>query len=173
MISLLQVVIFLFVSVAEAREMVKGEWIESRRSIYRYVSVYDVQHISQKLEGFPWISEDCHDDGDRFANWSKTVAYERTYEGTLNLTYLGFGIDLGGSSSRTFEYTFERWVHATKGIRARHVLYEDFENWIGESHVEYLGPDGSVTVGTKKYPFSLKRQNYGLVVKRERIEQCQ
>jgi hypothetical protein len=151
---------------------VEGEWIKTRKNEYRYVTNYEVKRVKRPLNNFPWIEEDCHDTGNRFASWSKTLTYELTYNGTLNFNLLGFfDVDLGKEKSKSIEFTFQRWVTPTLGIRARHVLHEEFEIWDGVTEVEFRhGND--VVVGEKSYPFRLNKMNYGISVERENVEIC-
>lgn len=149
-----------------------GDWVQGRRADYRYVTNYEVETIQKPFRGVPWIQEDCHDAGDRFANWSRTVAYEITYNGGLSFDLLGVGFELGASRSQSVELAFERWIHATDGIKARHVLHEEYENWIGETRVEFRNDNGETYFGSKVYPFRLNKMNYGLFVKRDVLEVC-
>lgn len=159
-------------ALAENQE-VTGEWIEGRRYDYRYLTQYEVKKTLRPLKSFPWIEEDCHDDGDRFANWSKTISYDVTYSGSISFDFLGLGFEIGGDRGQSVEFAFERWVHATKGVRARHVLMEEFETWNGITSVEFRYEDGSIVKGSKTYPMKLEKLNYGLIVKREILEVCQ
>jgi hypothetical protein len=162
----------LFSSSAFSSQKIFGDWIETRRYDYRYVSTYEVSAVSQPLKIFPWIEEDCHDDGDRFANWVKTIRYQMTYSGIISFKLLGVGLELGGESAREIEFVFERWIHATKGIKARHTLFEEYENWVGTSKVEFRYPDGTQEFENRTYPFTIKKVNYGLRVERKIIQLC-
>lgn len=151
-----------------------GDWIQGRKQDYRYVTTYEAQKIIRPFQGFPQIEQDCHDEGQRFANWAKSVSYDITYSGGLNFSFLGFAeLDLGTERSKTVEFTFQRWVIPTKGLRARHTLLEDFEEWLGVTEVEFRDTDGIIKKGQKTYPFKLNRMNYGISVHREVIEVCQ
>lgn len=151
-----------------------GDWIEGRRQDYRYVTTYETQKTIRPFQGFPQIEQDCHDEGQRFASWAKSVSYEITYSGGLNFSFLGFAeLDLGADRSKTVEFTFQRWVIPTKGLRARHTLMEDFEVWSGITEVEFRDADGMIKKGSKTYPFKLDRMNYGISVHREILEICQ
>ena len=156
-----------------AGERVEGEWIKSRKSEYRYVTTYEVRRVKRPLNNFPWIQEDCHDSGNRFAGWSQTLSYEVIYSGSLNFNLLGFlDVDLGREKSKSVEFTFQRWITPTLGVRARHVLNEEFENWVGETKVEFRHED-KTTWGKKTYAFSLNKMNYGISVSREDVEFCE
>lgn len=162
----------LFLALAVQAETITGEWIQGRRQDFRYITDYEVKKVQRPFQGVPWIEEDCHDDGDRFANWSKSISYAITYSGGVSFELLGVGLELGAERSRAVEIAFERWVHATRGIRARHVLYEQYETWEGTTRVEFMDEAGKITDGKNKYPFRLNRMNYGLFVKREILENC-
>jgi hypothetical protein len=149
-----------------------GPWIHSRKSTYRYVTEYEVKKIRKPLWGYPWIEEDCHDTGNRFANWAQTITYEVSYGGGLNFSLLGFfEVDLGGERSRSIEYTFQRWVTPTEGIRARHRLMENYETWEGTTYLEIQTPHGTQRTD-RTFPFFLDRLNYGISVEREILEVC-
>lgn len=167
------ILLSLFSLRAIASHQTYGEWIEGRKSDYRYVTTYEVSKVSKPLKSFPWIEEDCHDDGDRFANWAKTISYEMIYSGNISFELLGLGLELGGERGQTIEFSFERWIHATKGIKARHTLVEEYENWVGTTKVEFKYPDGTQVFGNKTYPFSISKVNYGLRVERKIIQLCE
>jgi hypothetical protein len=171
MINLILAGLFSFAFV-HASQTIEGEWIKGRKSDYRYLTTYEVIKVSRPLKNFPWIEEDCHDDGDRFANWAKTISYQVTYSGSISFELLGLGFELGGEKARTVEFTFERWIHATRGIKARHTLMEEYENWVGNTQVEFMSHQGEITRGLKTYPFSLSKVNYGLKVKRDILQEC-
>lgn len=160
-------------STAFASQTTHGEWIEGRRFDYRYITTYEVTTISRPLKNFPWIEEDCHDDGDRFANWAKTISYEMIYSGNISFELLGIGLDLGGERGQSIEFSFERWIHATRGIKARHTLLEEYENWVGVTTLEMRYPDGTQVLQKQSYPFSISKVNYGLRVKREIVQVCE
>lgn len=151
----------------------EGEWIKKRKYDYRYVTEYDVITIKRPLKNFPWIEEDCHDQGNRFANWSKSMSYEIIYSGSVNFKLLGIlDIDLGNERSRTVEFNFQRWITPTEGIKARHILHEEFEVWEGKTFIEYRYGD-SIEVGEKFYPFKLEKINYGISVERVNVRSCE
>ena len=151
-----------------------GEWIEGRSQDFRYVTTYETKKVIRPFQGFPQIEQDCHDEGQRFASWAKSVSYEIVYGGGLNFSLLGFvELDLGAERSKTVEFTFQRWVIPTKGLRARHTLMEDYEVWSGVTEVEFRNSDGTIKKGTKTYAFNLTRMNYGISVDREIIEVCE
>lgn len=168
---MLHILVFLLGTTAFA-ETLTGEWVRGRREDFRYVTEYQVKKTERPFKGVPWIQEDCHDDGDRFANWSRTMAYEITYSGGVSFELLGVGLELGGERTQSVELAFERWIHATRGIRAKHVLFESFEDWEGLTRVEFLTASGEIVPGKKKYPFRLSHMNYGLFVKRDILEVC-
>lgn len=163
----------LFSSFVFALERVEGPWIKGRRSEYRYVTIYGIKDVKRPLKNFPWIEEDCHDNGNRFANWSKSHSYEITYSGALSFSLLGFlDVELGNERTKTVEFTFQRWVTPTLGIKARHVLHEEYEVWEGETLVEYRSGDNSY-VADKTYPFRLDKMNYGISVERTNVQYCE
>jgi hypothetical protein len=160
------------ISLSFASLRVEGEWISKRKHDLRYVTIYKVKTIKKPLNNFPWIEEDCHDNGARFANWSKSLSYEINYGGSLSFNLLGFAdIELGNERSKTIEFSFQRWITPTLGIKARHVLHEEYEVWEGETFVEYRYGE-LIEKGNKTYPFRLEKINYGISVVRTIIEKC-
>ena len=167
------VISFLAISAAFASFKVEGEWISKRKYDYRFVTTYEVKQVKKPLNNFPWIEEDCHDNGARFANWSKSLSYEITYGGSLSFNLLGFAdIDLGKERSKTVEFSFQRWVTPTLGLRARHTLYEEYEIWEGTTRREYRYGN-HIEQGKKTYSFRLEKINYGISVVRNVIAQCE
>ena len=167
---LLIFIVFNFQAFAQVR--VEGEWISKRKYDYRYVTEYEVKTIKRPLKNFPWIEEDCHDQGNRFANWSKSMSYEIVYSGSLNFNLLGiFDIDLGNERSKTIEFNFQRWITPSEGIKARHILHEEFEVWEGKTNIEYRYGN-LIEVGKKTYPFKLEKANYGIFVERVNVVEC-
>ncbi len=163
----------LFSLKAIAVEKMEGEWIRGRRYDYRYVTSYEVKKVKRPLKNFPWIEEDCHDNGNRFANWSKSHSYEITYSGVINFNLLGFlDVEFGNEKTKTVEFTFQRWVTPTLGIKARHVLYEEYEVWEGITKVEYKFAD-HVEETEKSYPFKIDKMNYGISVVRTNLVNCE
>lgn len=160
-------------SAIAAEHIQTGEWIRARRYDYRYKTVYDIESVSRPLQHHPWIQEDCHDDGDRFANWEKSISYEVTYSGDISFDLLGFSFGFGRDRSESVSVSFQRWVHATKGLRARHTLMENFQVWKGVTIVEYRYADGSIVEGDREYDFKLGPLNLGLSVEREILEVCE
>lgn len=166
--------LFLATSAFATTETKYGEWVEGRRYDYRYITTFDTKRISHPMAGFPWIEQDCHDEGNRFANWSKNISYQVTYGGGLKFALLGFmEIDLTHDRSKTYEFTFQRWVVPTKGIKARNTLMEEYDVLEGETRVEYRYSDNDTEMGEEVYPFKLSKTNYGISVKREVLEVCE
>lgn len=156
-----------------SKNVIEGDWIKTRRSEYRYVTTYEVKKVKKPLKNYPWIEEDCHDNGNRFANWSKSMSYDITYSGAVNFNLLGFfDLDLGTERSKTVEFNFQRWVTPTLGIKAKHVLHEEYEVWHGETRREYRVGD-STYMDDRAYPFKLEKINYGISVVRNIESYCE
>jgi hypothetical protein len=168
----LSVVFLTAFSFTALADTVTGDWVKGRNKDFRYITDYEVKTTQRPYKGVPWIQQDCHDDGQRFANWSRIISYSITYSGGLSFELLGIDLELGGERGQTIEVGFERWIHARAGIKAKHILYEEFENWEGTTRVEFRDNAGVVSLGTKTYPFKLDHMNYGLFVKREILEVC-
>jgi hypothetical protein len=168
---------FLFLSLIISTNLfaqfsIQGEWIKKRKHELRYVSHYEVKKIKRPLVNFPWIQEDCHDQGNRFANWSKSLSYEIVYSGAISFNLLGLlDIDLGKENTKTIEFTFQRWITPTEGIKAKHVIFEEFEIWEGHTQAEYREGD-NIERGEEVFPFKLQKINYGISVQRIETEDC-
>ena len=140
---------------------------------YRYLTSYNVYEKVRPYGNFPYIEEDCHNESDRFFNWTETISYTITYSGQIGFELLGIDLELGGERSKQVEFGFEKWVQATKGIRARHYLMARSEDWIGiVNRAEYDKTSKEWKLDTKSSKFKLTDQNMGLFVKREIVEIC-
>jgi hypothetical protein len=162
---------FFFVTNSYA-EMIEGPWIKRGRKEFRYVTLYKVKKVRAPFPGVPWIEEDCHDQGTRFASWSKKHSYEITYSGSVDFSLLGFmDLGFGAEKSRSVEITFQRWVTPELGVKARHVLFEEYEIWEGKTFKEKL-IDSEIIRDEDSYAFKLDKMNYGISVSRTVIEKC-
>lgn len=145
----------------------------SKAESYRYHTHYNIKIKEETIQGMPYIEEDCHDESDRFFNWTKNVTFSMQYSGNVGFSLLGFEIGLGADIGKETELGFERWVQATRGIKARHVLKKRYEVWEGVTYKETFWDNGKVTMSSEPQPFKLSYVNPGLVVKREIIESCE
>jgi hypothetical protein len=140
---------------------------------YRYLTSYNVIENIRPYGNFPYIEEDCHDESDRFFNWFETVSYSITYSGQIGFELLGFDLELSGERSKQVEFGFEKWVQATKGIRARHYLMARSEDWVGiVKKAEYDKETKKWIITKKSSDFRLTDLNMGLFVERKIIEVC-
>jgi hypothetical protein len=172
MLKFIAIIFIVFSGSSAGAEEIIGEWQERWGQQFRYHSFASYRKVSRPLKNFPWIQEDCHDEGDRFANWNKTLKYSINYQGKVGFSFLGLGLELGSEVGRSLEFGLERWIHATRGMRARHILYEEYEVMEGYSQKEILKKDGSLLLQEKKHPFRVTHLNYGIYVKREILEMC-
>lgn len=144
----------------------------SRAEAFRYHTHYNIKIKEDDIPGMPWVEEDCHDDSNRFFNWSKSVTFSMQYSGSVGFSLLGFEVGLGADIGKETQVSFERWVQASRGIRARHVLKKRYEVWEGVTYKETFWDNGSVTMSPEGEPFLLSYVNPGLIVKREVLERC-
>lgn len=155
-----------------AAETVEGPWIRSRTYDYRYVTTYEINVVKKALKHYPWIEEDCHDQGSRFASWSQSISYEVSYGGSVGFSLLGIlEVELGADRSRTHEFTFQRWVTPTLGVKARHILHEEYEVWTGSTIKEYKFGT-LIEKAERSTAFNLEKVNYGLSVVRKITGEC-
>lgn len=153
-------------------EKIEGPWLKARNYDYRYVTTYDVTNVKKPLKHYPWIEEDCHDQGARFASWTQTMSYEVSYNGSVGFNLLGiFEVELGSDRARTHEFAFQRWVTPTLGVKARHILHEEYEVWTGTTAKEYRY-GSTIETDEKTTPFSLEKVNYGISVVRKITGEC-
>jgi hypothetical protein len=100
------------------------------------------------------------------------MAYEIVYSGNVSFNLLGFlDLEFGKEKAKTIEFTFQRWVTPTLGLKARHILHEEFEIWEGETRKEYQSGSDLITKN-KPTSFRLEKMNYGISVVREVLEVC-
>lgn len=145
----------------------------SRAEAYRYHTHYNIKIKEESVPGMPWVEEDCHDESDRFFNWAKSVVFSKQYSGSVGFSLLGFDLSVGADIGHETEISFERWIQATRGLRARHQLIKRFEVWEGVTYRETFWDNGEVTMSKQPTPFKLSYVNPGLVVKREILERCE
>lgn len=145
----------------------------SRAESYRYHTHYNIKIKEDSIPGMPYVEEDCHDESDRFFNWSKSVTFSMQYSGSVGFSLLGFEVGLGADIGKETQVSFERWVQATQGVKARHVLKKRYEVWEGVTYRETFWDNGTVTMSAEPKPFKLSYVNPGLIVKREILESCE
>jgi hypothetical protein len=90
----------------------------------------------------------------------------------VNFNLLGIlEVDLGAERSKTVEFSFQRWVTPTQGIRAKHVLHEAYEIWEGFT-VKEIRIGDEIEESEVISPFRLYKMNYGISVVRTDVEIC-
>ena len=100
------------------------------------------------------------------------MSYEISYSGAIGFNLLGIvEVELGADRSRTYEFSFQRWVTPTFGIKARHTLHEEYENWIGTTVKEFKYGE-AIETSDRSTSFRLDKVNYGLSVVRTIIGEC-
>lgn len=156
------------------QEKVSGRWMNgSFGKKYRYVSTYTTKTITRPVKGFPWFQEECHDDGDTdWSQWNQMISYEVAYNGSIGFELLGFSLEFGRDVGRSHTIGFNRWISATAGIKARHVLAEEYEVLEGVTRKEVMDRNGTIRDLGWESPFKISHLNYGLLVQRSILEVC-
>lgn len=157
-------------------EVIVGPTLESRKYYYRYITYFNTDTVEEYLD-VPWVEENCHDDGDRFFNWNRSFNYRRSYEGGIGFDLLGISFETGFQTSSSVTMGYQRWVHAQKGIHARHSLKKISQEKVGVIHkqIKYKKFGNVIFSTNRKFPklFLLDNQNAGLTVEREIISECE
>lgn len=156
-----------------------GEPYRGRSWRYRYlnrvVTVYNIEEREERLKDAPSFHENCHDLGDRFANWQYSKTFSRSISTGVDFELLGFGLSVGGDLSQDFEVSFQRWVIATEGIEAIHTPFMRYQVYKGESFIQTI----NLTTG-EFYASPLERDNFFvthvdpfIIVKRKVLQKCE
>ena len=112
-----------------------------KRYLWRYVTVYNVEQVSEPVANVPQFAENCHDQGNRVASWEFTRSYSRSISTGASFSLLGmFDIDLGGEISRSFDITITRWIQAELGVEAIHTAILKSEKRVGMTYQQFYYP---------------------------------
>lgn len=160
----------------EFEDIIIGPTFEKRKYYYRYVTYYNTESVSEYLD-VPWVEELCHDDGDRFFNWNRSFNYRRSYEAGLSFSVLGIGVESGFQTSQSVTMGYQRWIHAEKGVKARHFLKKisQIKSGLIQKQIKYKKTGKTQFSTSSKFPkdFYLDNQSPGLVVERQILEICE
>lgn len=157
-------------------KMLIGPTIKLRKNrIKRYITLYNQEEKIESVD-VPWVEKDCHDESDRFFNWSNEITISRTYQGSVGFEFLGFGLAGDFELSREITLDYERWIQAQKEMKARHYLKKSstIKSGIILLQIKDLKNDKSWFSTSNNFPrpFLLYNQSPGLLVEREILEFC-
>lgn len=150
---------------------------------WRYVTVYNIEEVSERISYLPYFYEDCHDNSFFMAQWDESRSIKVTIKTELGFSELGLSASIGMSLEQGVTFSASRRVRAVEGIQAKHYPYKLSENWDGMTYIQtynsetksygYLKPSRFES-WTNSYPyqFSLDNQNVGFRVVREIEKTC-
>lgn len=140
----------------------------------QYITLYNKVAFERAVIGMPAFVEDCHDDGDRFASWSKDVSWSRSFSAGASFELLGIGISSGVDIQKEVSFSIQRWVHSRLGVNAKHTLMVSGYDLEGESYKKIFNSK----TGEHKYKkiknsqLGIPDQRLVLFVEREVLGEC-
>lgn len=140
----------------------------------QFVTLYNKVPFERAVVGMPSFIEDCHDDGDRFASWSKDVSWSRSFSAGASFDLLGIGISSGVDIQHEVSFSIQRWVHSRLGIHAKHTLMVSGYDLVGESYKKFFNSKtGEYKLKRiKKSKLDIPDQELVLFVVRTVLEEC-
>lgn len=150
---------------------------------WRYVTVYNVEAVSERISYLPYFYEDCHDNSFFMAQWDESRSIRVTFKSEFGFSELGLSASVGMSLEQGVTFSASRRVRAVEGIQAKHFPYKLSETWRGVTYIQtynkdtrsygYLKPS-RIESWTNSYPheFILDNQNVGFRVVREIEKTC-
>lgn len=150
---------------------------DGRYDQYQYVTYYNVTSYKRVLPQAPAIKENCHEEGDRFANWAMQTTISRNFSLSASAELLGLiGLGAGLDFTREVSFSFERWAHAQRGVEAIHRVYINGETYIGKTYLKLIntstGEEKVISHPFKSEKFKLEDQNLLITVEREITGEC-
>ena len=133
----------------EYQEVRIGEVYKTRNHLNRAITLYNTRQVQERLHNAPSIQEECHEHGDRFANWSYSRTIERTINAGLGFGLLGIDFATEGSLAKSFDFTVERWVIATLDVRAVHTPYMQYKVHEGVTYIQQVNTKNNKTYNKK------------------------
>ena len=152
---------------------------------WRYVTVYNVETLAERVAYLPYFEEDCHDASWSMAEWGESRSFKVSLSSSLGAKALGLEASVSMSLETGVTFSAARKVQATKGIAARHYPYKLSDEWKGVTYIQVYWADkkqyGYLTslrgldhwLVDYPYAFGLDNQNVGFKVKREIIKKCE
>lgn len=150
---------------------------------WRYVTVYDVHPMSERVAYLPYFEEECHDNSFFMAEWGESRSFKVTLKSDLGFSKLGLSASVGMSIEEGTTFSTSRRIKATEGIRARHYPVKLSDTYQGITYIQtynkktkkygYLVPNMlERAFDTYPYDFVLDNQNIGFKAEREILEKC-
>lgn len=164
------------------------ETLVSSYTHWRYVTVYNIEQLSERIAYLPYFEEDCHDSSFFMGQWGEARSMKVTLKtevgGSVSYAGLGLSASVGMSIEQGVTFSTQRRVQAVEGLKARHYPYKLSENWKGVTYIQtynakkrtygYLTDTASsLFFGGYPYKFFLDNQNVGLKVKRDVLATCE
>ena len=154
---------------------------------WRYVTVYNVKTVEERIAYLPYFQEECHDNSGFMGQWGETRSMKVTLKtevgGSVSYAGIGLSASVGMSIEQGVSFSSQRRIRAVEGIQARHYPYKLSDTWKGVTYIQtynsstkkygYLGKSLIEDwFGGYPYSFSLDNQNIGMSVKREVLKKC-
>lgn len=143
---------------------------------YRYVTVYNVKKLTERISYLPYFEEECFDDSFTMASWGESRTIKVKLDSSVGAKGLGLSASVGMSISEGATFSTSRRVKATKNIKARHYPYKVSEKHQGVTYIQTFDSEtgGYGYLTGRNYPkkFGLDNQNIGFKVKRQILSRC-
>lgn len=141
---------------------------------YRYVTLYNTRTEDKEFQEIPRVLEECFEASDRYAVWIIEREVQRTIQSSFGFNVLGIDLGLGGEVSRTFNFTFERFIQAQAGVRAIHIPLMRYDVHEGITYQQRYYPSSGKTqnIQLKNETFYVDMINPMFVAHREVLERC-
>lgn len=150
---------------------------------WRYVTVYNVDTVSERVAYLPYYQEECHDASWAMAEWGESRSLKVSLSSTVGADALGLKASVTMSIEAGVTFSTSRRIQAVKGIKALHYPYKMSDEWKGVTYIQTYSKDGNrygylSKLGgfdrLKEYPheFHLDNQNVGFKIKRKVLEKC-
>lgn len=150
---------------------------------WRYVTVYNVRTVAERVAYLPYFEEDCHDASWAMAEWGESRSLKVSLGSSLGAEALGLRASVTMSIESGVTFSASRRIQAVKGIAAKHYPYKLSDVWEGVTYIQVYWKDknkyGYLTkpLGFNRwqeypFPFALDNQNVGFKVKRELTRKC-
>lgn len=151
---------------------------------WRYVTVYNVKTVAERVAYLPYFEEGCHDASWAMAEWGESRTLKVSLSSSLGAEALGLQTSISMSIESGVTFSASRRIQAIKGIAARHYPYKLSDVWEGVTYIQVYYKDKNRFGYLKKargfnrwqeypFPFSLDNQNVGFKVKREVLNKCE
>lgn len=155
---------------------------------WRYVTVYNVKTLEERIAYLPYFQEECYDNSLFMGQWGETRSMKVTFKtevgASASVGALGLSASVGMSIEEGVSFSAQRRIRAVEGIQARHYPYKLSDTWEGVTYIQtynektkkYGYLDKSIAdrwFGGYPYGFFLDNQNIGMSVKRVILKKCE